>query len=168
MEHTALAISNQEDTQAQLAMEQAAVRRRDEEDAEPDIDGEDLPNAAASSRRIETGTAVLMLIVAGFLDIIGIFANLLGFMIGIPVLGLVLGPIGFLTGFLVDVCAGIIFFCWLWARGFPLAKVGLSVLGVGAGEFFFSALPGWTGLVIAFIIIDRVPAANYLGVLSGK
>jgi len=165
MPDTALTIP-QEGIQARLAQEQAATRRRDAEEAETDTNEEDSSNAPASNRRIETGTAVLMLIVAGFLDIIGIFANLLGFMIGVPVIGLVLGPIGFFTGFLVDVLAGIIFFCWLWAKGFPLRKVLPSVLGVGVGEFFFSALPGWTGLVIAFIIIDRVPAANYLGVLS--
>ena len=144
--------ANQNAMQAELARARAA-HRQDVFDDDQDMTGD----ATSSGKRIQIGTLVLMFIVAGFFDLLGIFITIYMFTTGIPVIGIVLGAFGFVLGFIIDLLAGTIFFIWLWKLGFPLTKVVPALLGLAGLEFFVSAIPGWVGLVIGFAIMDKAP-----------
>ena len=95
---------------------------------------------------------------------VAIVVDALQFVVGlgaiIPIIGWVLGPIGFVIGWILSIAMSLIVFLWLMMKGVSFSKQGgKAVMGwFGVSflvEFIAGFVPTWTGFMIGLLIREQ-------------
>lgn len=121
--------------------------------------GAATPNRTATGERVRIPMAeiALMLGVAIIVDAIQFVAGLAAF---IPLIGWLLGPVGFVVGWTVGIFMVLIVALWLFMKGVSFTKQGgrgiLAWLGTSfLVEFIAGFIPTWTGFMIGLLIREQ-------------
>lgn len=107
--------------------------------------------------RIPVAEIALMLGVAIIVDALQF---VLGLGVTIPIIGWVLGPIGFVIGWTLGIFMALIVFLWLMMKGVSFSKQGGKGILVWFGvsflvEFIAGFVPTWTGFMLGLLIREQ-------------